>query len=426
MGQQLRPMDAPIAMSPSVAEAIQRGAVVEQLRGHQLAQCLLAEELPSFRDDDDASSVCTSAPAEDELRLDAAEAAAAVWRALATKADRVAAAATTDAAAQRQRADALARQVKFLQEKAVCKVREDALLPSGAPAPAPPRAEAPAPPKPLASPTKLPREAPAPARPRLVSTATVPPRVAQLASAATQTGADESVALKHQVAGLERQLAARGAEAQRRERLLVKAKGEIHTLTYELLGMRAREADAEEAEASKRAAAVNAEAYVRRTIDVKVPKAPRAEYVPPPAASAPWRPASASATIYNRDVTWQYLKKGRGRTLVDGRKRSIARTHSAAAARETTYGAYLVDTDSVQKTKLHGLGFRGALATRQPPLEYIRGPRSPARPQARPVSAPSRRRPLPFVDDDSLRVDPEHTSPWVTSCSVGVRLTSPD
>ena len=48
-------MDAPIAMSPSVAEAIQRGAVVEQLRGHQLAQCLLAEELPSFRDDDDAS-----------------------------------------------------------------------------------------------------------------------------------------------------------------------------------------------------------------------------------------------------------------------------------------------------------------------------------------------------------------------------------
>ena len=420
-------MDAPIAMSQSVAEAIQRGAVVEQLRGHQLAQCLLAEELPSFRDDD-ASSVCTPAPAEDDLRLDAAEAAAAVWRALATKADRVAAAATTDAAAQRQRADALARQVKFLQEKTVCEVlRKDALLPSGVsaptPAPAPPRAEAPAPPKLLASLTKLPREAPAPARPRLVSTATVPPRVAQLASAATQTGADESVALKRQIASIERQLAARAAEAQRRERLLVKAKGEIHTLTYELLGMRAREADTEEAEASKRAAAAEAEAYVKRIV---VSKALRAEYVPPPAASAPWRPASANAAIYNRDVTWQYLKKGRGRTLVDGRKRSIARTHSAAAARETTYGAYLVDTDSVQKTKLHGLGFRRAPATRQPPLEFIRGPRSPARPQARPVSAPSRRRPLSFVDDGSLRVDPAHTSPWVTSCSVGVRLTSPD
>ena len=37
-----------IALSPSVAEAISRGAVVEQLRGRD-----------AFRDDDDASSVCT-------------------------------------------------------------------------------------------------------------------------------------------------------------------------------------------------------------------------------------------------------------------------------------------------------------------------------------------------------------------------------
>ena len=29
-------------------------------------------------------------------------------------------------------------------------------------------------------------------------------------------------------------------------------------------------------------------------------------------------------------------------------------------------------------------------------------------------------------DDDSLRVDPEHTSPWVKSLSVKVRLSSPD
>ena len=40
-----------IALSPSVAEAISRGAVVEQLRGRE-----------AFRDDDDASSVCTPAP----------------------------------------------------------------------------------------------------------------------------------------------------------------------------------------------------------------------------------------------------------------------------------------------------------------------------------------------------------------------------
>ena len=62
-------------------------------------------------------------------------------------------------------------------------------------------------------------------------------------------------------------------------------------------------------------------------------------------------------------------------------------------------------------------------------MEYVRGPRSPARPRPRPASAPSRRRPLPYEDpdsDDSLRVDPEHTSPWVKSLSVKVRLSSPD
>ena len=48
-----------IALSPSVAEAISRGAVVEQLRGRE-----------AFRDDDDASSVCTPAP-DDGPRLDA-------------------------------------------------------------------------------------------------------------------------------------------------------------------------------------------------------------------------------------------------------------------------------------------------------------------------------------------------------------------
>ena len=88
-----------IALSPSVAEAISRGAVVEQLRGRD-----------AFRDDDDASSVCTLAP-DDGPRLDA-EAAAAAWQAVAAAADRVAAAATADAAAQRLRADALERQVE--------------------------------------------------------------------------------------------------------------------------------------------------------------------------------------------------------------------------------------------------------------------------------------------------------------------------
>ena len=53
-----------ITLSPSVAEAISRGAVVEQLRGRG-----------AFRDDDDASSVCTPAP-DDGPRL-SAEAAAA-------------------------------------------------------------------------------------------------------------------------------------------------------------------------------------------------------------------------------------------------------------------------------------------------------------------------------------------------------------
>ena len=45
------------------------------------------------------------------------------------------------------------------------------------------------------------------------------------------------------------------------------------------------------------------------------------------------------------------------------------------------------------------------------------------------AAAPARRRPLPYEDpdsDDSLRVDPEHTSPWVKSLSVKVRLSSPD
>ena len=65
---------AQITLSPSVAEAISRGAVVEQLRGRD-----------AFHDDDDASSVCTPAP-DDGPRL-SAEAAAAAWQALAAAAD---------------------------------------------------------------------------------------------------------------------------------------------------------------------------------------------------------------------------------------------------------------------------------------------------------------------------------------------------
>ena len=381
-----------IALSPSVAEAISRGAVVEQLRGRD-----------AFRDDDDASSVCTPAP-DDGPRLDA-EAAAAAWQAVAAAADRVAAAATADAAAQRLRADALARQV----EEAVSEP------PAPAPAPAPPRAEAPAPPRPLASPAKLPlaREAPAPARPRPPSP---PPRVA----AATQTPADDRARLKRAIVGLERDLDARLAEAKRREQLLVKAKGEIHALTYELLGMRARAADATEALEQARAAAAAAEAYARRRMEERLPKPEPAPQPVPVAVRR--RPSSASAAIYNRDTTWAYLKKGRGTSVVDGRRRTISRHHRASEARETPYGNYHVDTDSVPP-KLHGLGFR-----RQAPTGSPYGPRSPARPR-RPSSAPSRRRPLPYEDppdDDSLRVDPEHTSPWVKSLSVKVRLSSPD
>jgi len=381
-----------IALSPSVAEAISRGAVVEQLRGRD-----------AFRDDDDASSVCTPAP-DDGPRLDA-EAAAAAWQAVAAAADRVAAAATADAAAQRLRADALARQV----EEAVSEP------PAPAPAPAPPRAEAPAPPRPLASPAKLPlaREAPAPARPRPPSP---PPRVA----AATQTPADDRARLKRAIVGLERDLDARLAEAKRREQLLVKAKGEIHALTYELLGMRARAADATEALEQARAAAAAAEAYARRRMEERLPKPEPAPQPVPVAVRR--RPSSASAAIYNRDTTWAYLKKGRGTSVVDGRRRTISRHHRASAARETPYGAYHVDTDSVPP-KLHGLGFR-----RQAPTGSPYGPRSPARPR-RPSSAPARRRPLPYEDppdDDSLRVSPEHTSPWVRSLSVKVRLSSPD
>ena len=389
-----------IALSPSVAEAISRGAVVEQLRGRD-----------AFRDDDDASSVCTLAP-DDGPRLDA-EAAAAAWQAVAAAADRVAAAATADAAAQRLRADALARQV----EEAVSEP------PAPAPAPAPPHAEAPAPPRPLASPVKPPfaREAPAPARPP-----TPAPLVARRVAAATQTPADDRARLKRAIAGLERDLDARAAEAQRREQLLVRAKGEIHALTYELLGMRARAADATEALEQARTAAAAAEAYARRRMEERLPKPePAPQPVPVPIRR---RPSSASAAIYNRDTTWAYLKKGRGTSVVDGRRRTISRHHRASEARETPYGNYHVDTDSVPP-KLHGLGFRRKPATRQAPMEYVRGPRSPARPRPRPASAPSRRRPLPYEDpdsDDSLRVDPEHTSPWVKSLSVKVRLSSPD
>ena len=381
-----------ITLSPSVAEAISRGAVVEQLRGRD-----------AFRDDDDLSSVCTPAP-DDGPRLDA-EAAAAAWQAVAAAADRVAAAATADAAAQRLRADALERQV----EEAVSEP------PAPAPAPAPPRAEAPAPPRPLASPAKptFAREAPAPARPR-------PPSPPPQATTATQTPADDRARLKRAIAGLERDLDAREAEAKRREQLLVRAKGEIHALTYELLGMRARAADATEALEQARTAAAAAEAYARRRMEERLPKPePAPQPVPVPVRR---RPSSASAAIYNRDTTWAYLKKGRGTSVVDGRRRTISRHHRASAARETPYGAYHVDTDSVPP-KLHGLGFR-----RQAPTGSPYGPRSPARPR-RPSSAPARRRPLPYEDppdDDSLRVDPEHTSPWVKSLSVKVRLTSPD
>jgi len=281
-----------ITLSPSVAEAISRGAVVEQLRGRD-----------TFCDDDDASSVCTPAPDDGPL-LDA-EAAAAAWQAVAAAADRVAAAATADAAAQRLRADALERRV---EEEAVSEA------PVPAPAPAPARAEAPAPPRPLASPAKLPlaREAPAPARPL-----SPPPR--KLVAAATQTPADDRARLKRTIAGLERDLDARLAEAKRREQLLVKAKGEIHALTYELLGMRARAADATEALEQARTAAAAAEAYARRRMEERLPKPEPAPQPVPVAVRR--RPSSASAAIYNRDTTWAYLKKGRGTSVVDGRRR---------------------------------------------------------------------------------------------------------
>ena len=355
---------AQITLSPSVAEAISRGAVVEQLRGRD-----------AFHDDDDASSVCTPAP-DDGPRL-SAEAAAAAWQAVAAAADRIAAAATADAAAQRLRADALARQV---EEAAVS---ED-------PPPAPrrrraPRAEAPRASEAAREPgeaTPAAREAPAPARPRS-------PLVVRRVAAATQTPADDRARLKRAIAGLERDLDARLAEAKRREQLLVKAKGEIHALTYELLGMRARAADATEALEQARTAAAAAEAYARRRMEERLPKPEPAPQPVPVAVRR--RPSSASAAIYNRDVTWAYLKKGRGTSVVDGRRRTIDRSHRASAARETPYGPYHVDTDSVPP-KLHGLGFRRKPATRQAPMEYVRGPRSPARPGRR--RAPSRRRPL--------------------------------
>ena len=239
-------------------------------------------------------------------------------------------------------------------------------------------------------------------------------------AAATQTPADDRARLKRAIASLERDLDARSAEAKRREQLLVKARGEIHALTYELLGMRARAADATEALEQARTAAAAAEAYARRRIEERLPKPDPAPQPVPVAVRR--RPSSASAAIYNRDVTWAYLKKGRGTSVVDGRRRSINRSHRASEARETPYGNYHVDTDSVPP-KLHGLGFR-----RQAPTGSPYGPRSPARPR-RPSSAPARRRPLPYEDppdDDSLRVDPEHTSPWVKSLSVKVRLSSPD
>ena len=67
-------------------------------------------------------------------------------------------------------------------------------------------------------------------------------------AAATQTPADDRARLKRGRSPTSRtDLDARLAEAKRREQLLVKAKGEIHALTYELLGMRARAADATEA-----------------------------------------------------------------------------------------------------------------------------------------------------------------------------------
>ena len=165
---------------------------------------------------------------------------------------------------------------------------------------------------------------------------------------------------------------------------------------------------ATEALEQARTAAASAEAYARRRMEERLPKPEPAPQPVPVAVRR--RPSSASAAIYNRDVTWAYLKKGRGTSVVDGRRRTIDRSHRASAARETPYGAYHVDTDSVPP-KLHGLGFR-----RQAP-------------RPRPSSAPSRRRPLPYEDpdsDDSLRVDPEHTSPWVKSLSVKVRLSSPD
>ena len=144
------------------------------------------------------------------------------------------------------------------------------------------------------------------------------------------------------------------AEAKRREQLLVKAKGEIHALTYELLGMRARAADATEALEQARTAAAAAEAYARRRMEERLPKP---EPAPQPVRRGPARPSSASAAIYNRDTTWAYLKKGRGTSVVDGRRRSIDRSHRASAARETPYGAYHVGTDSVSP-EAPGLGFR--------------------------------------------------------------------
>ena len=106
--------------------------------------------------------------------------------------------------------------------------------------------------------------------------------------------------------------------------------------------MRARAADATEALEQARTAAAAAEAYARRRIEERLPKPDPAPQPVPVAVRR--RPSSASAAIYNRDVTWAYLKKGRGTSVVDGRRRSINRSHRASEARETPYGNCLLYT----------------------------------------------------------------------------------
>ena len=331
-----------ITLSPSVAEAISRGAVVEQLRGRD-----------AFRDDDDASSVCTPAP-------DDGPAGCRGGRRPGRRSPQPLIASRRRRRRMRRNGSAPTRSRGKWKRRSLSRPLRRLRRRRHAPAPAPPR--------PLASPAKLPlaREAPAPARPRPPSP---PPRASRRHADARRR--PRAAQTRDRWPERDGRAPGRGEAP----RAVAQSQGRDPRRRVRVVGdARARPTPRRPWSRQSRAARPTRGGGWRN--GCRPEPAPQ----PVPVAVRGGRPRQARRSTPRHDLG---VPQEGPRHVVDGRRRTIGRHHRRRPRADAVRG--VSSRHGPVPPKLHGL------AVDRHRRAY--GPR-PARPR-RPSSAPARRRPYP-------------------------------